>query len=149
MIGMFHVRQSSPQTLTLCTNCCGSFLLVYFLGVSFSWIFVYPTYYSSVISITSKSVAHFVGYLFTQLIAFVFVLFQFCFTKRILGVGRDWRDGSAVKSIDCSSTGTEFNSQQRTRWLTTTCNAIRTVRTVYSHTKINRQTNKQTSVLVS
>jgi hypothetical protein len=29
------------------------------------------------------------------------------------GVGRGgWRDGSAVKSIDCSSRGPEFNSQQ-------------------------------------
>jgi hypothetical protein len=25
---------------------------------------------------------------------------------------RDWRDGSAVKSTDCSSRGPEFNSQQ-------------------------------------
>jgi hypothetical protein len=25
---------------------------------------------------------------------------------------RDWRDGSAVKSTDCSSGGPEFNSQQ-------------------------------------
>jgi hypothetical protein len=25
---------------------------------------------------------------------------------------KDWRDGSAVKSTDCSSKGPEFNSQQ-------------------------------------
>jgi hypothetical protein len=25
---------------------------------------------------------------------------------------KDWRDGSAVKSTDCSSRGPEFNSQQ-------------------------------------
>jgi hypothetical protein len=35
-----------------------------------------------------------------------------------------WRDGSAVKSTDCSSTGSEFNSQPTTWWLTTICNGI-------------------------
>jgi len=33
------------------------------------------------------------------------------FDKRNLGAG-GWRDGSVVKSTDCSSRGPEFNSQQ-------------------------------------
>jgi hypothetical protein len=33
-----------------------------------------------------------------------------------------WRNGSGLKSTDCSSRGPEFNSQQPTWWLTTICN---------------------------
>jgi hypothetical protein len=36
---------------------------------------------------------------------------------------RDWQDGSAGKSTDCSSKGPEFKSQQPW-WLTTTCNPL-------------------------
>jgi hypothetical protein len=32
--------------------------------------------------------------------------------KAIENKDRDWRDGSAVKSTDCSSKGPEFKSQQ-------------------------------------
>jgi hypothetical protein len=36
-----------------------------------------------------------------------------------------WRDGSAVKSTDCSSEGPEFKSQQpHVMWLTTIHNEI-------------------------
>ena len=34
------------------------------------------------------------------------------FIRIVLGARGGWRDGSAVKSIDCSSRGPEFNSQQ-------------------------------------
>ena len=37
---------------------------------------------------------------------------------------RGWRDGSAVKSTDCTSRGPEFNSQQPQWWLTVICNGI-------------------------
>lgn len=35
-----------------------------------------------------------------------------------------WRDGSVVKTIDYSSKGPQFNSQQLTRQLTTVCNHV-------------------------
>ena len=69
---------------------------------------------------------------------------------------RGWRDGSVVKSVDCSSEGPEFKSQQphgrvqisaTTWWLTTICNEIwcplleyLRIATVYLH--INKWINK-------
>jgi hypothetical protein len=38
---------------------------------------------------------------------------------------RSWRDGSAVKSTDCSSRGLEFKFLATTWWLTNTCDGIR------------------------
>jgi hypothetical protein len=44
--------------------------------------------------------------------------------RRIKEKFRGWRDGSAVKSTDCSSRGPEFNSQQPHGGSQTICNEI-------------------------
>jgi hypothetical protein len=49
---------------------------------------------------------------------------NFMTSSSSINLEQGWKDGSAVKRTDCSSTRPKFNSQQPQWWLTTICNGI-------------------------
>ena len=88
--------------------------------------------------------------MFLNFFYFVLVINHLDFMWLTIGSSERWRDGSVVKSTDCSSRGPEFKIPATTWWLTTISNEIwcpllvcLKTAIVYLHRTINKSLKKE------